>query len=79
MAVVSPGGLVLSIRISDRHRSTSEANRDSSRAARRDFATPRTQSRPRVAARSPRDTVESVVERTNTPPAGAVMVSTSSP
>ena len=37
------------------------------------------QSSPSVAARSPRDTVESVVERTNTPRAGAVMVSTSSP
>ena len=39
----------------------------------------RDQSRPSVAARSPRETVESVVERTNTPRAGAVMVSTSSP
>ena len=39
----------------------------------------RAQSRPRVAARSPRETVESVVERTNTPRAGAAMVSTSSP
>ena len=39
----------------------------------------RAQSSPRVAARSPRETVESVVERTNTPRAGAVMVSTSSP
>ena len=37
------------------------------------------QSSPSVAARSPRETVESVVERTNTPRAGAVMVSTSSP
>ena len=36
-------------------------------------------SSPSVAARSPRETVESVVERTNTPRAGAVMVSTSSP
>ena len=39
----------------------------------------RIQSSPSVAARSPRETVESVVERTNTPRAGAVMVSTSSP
>ena len=39
----------------------------------------RAQSRPSVAARSPRETVESVVERTNTPRAGAQMVSTSSP
>ena len=37
------------------------------------------QSSPSVAARSPRETVESVVERTNTPRAGAVTVSTSSP
>ena len=37
------------------------------------------QSSPSVAARSPRETIESVVERTNTPRAGAVMVSTSSP
>ena len=39
----------------------------------------RAQSSPSVAARSARDTVESVVERTNTPRAGALMVSTSSP
>ena len=32
----------------------------------------RAQSSPSVAARSPRETVESVVERTNTPRAGAV-------
>ena len=43
------------------------------------FPTVGTQSSPRVAARSPRETVESVVERTNTPRPGAVMVSTSSP
>ena len=43
------------------------------------FPGARAQSRPRVAARSPRETVESVVERTNTPRTGAVMVSTSSP
>ena len=39
----------------------------------------RAQSRRRVAARSRRETVKSVVERTNTPRAGAEMVSTSSP
>ena len=49
--------------------------------ARREMRLPdtRAQSSPSVAARSPRETVESVVERTNTPRAGAVMVSTSSP
>ena len=40
MAVVSPGGLVLSMRTSDRHSSKSSPVRDSTRAARRALAAP---------------------------------------
>ena len=68
---------MLSFRPSDRQSSTSSPDRDLDARRETGLRSRRAQRRPRVAARSPRETVESVVERTNTPCAGAVTVSTS--
>ena len=77
------GGIARRIRAVDPHQRPAQINErreprlDALRETR--LRSRRAQSSPRVAARSPRETVESVVERTNTPRAGAEMVSTSSP
>jgi len=80
-APVSPGGFSLGTRISAAQSSIAESKEARTAASKRcrSWVAIRSQSKPSVATRSPVETVESVVARTNTPGSGASTVSTVSP